>query len=309
MRRNGYAERDPAHDPRHAELVDLIGRHARSDGIHATNVPLLRLIRATAPSEQMPSLYDPSFCIVVQGRKQVVLGKKAYSYDPFHYLAVSVTLPVSGAIVEASRQQPYLCMSVEIDTKLLAELLIELGTERRPDDDDPCGLYVARSDPGMADAVLRLARLLDRPRDIPVVAPLVLREMHYRALIGHNGHRLREVCVADSQTQRIDGAIRLLRGAYDKPLSIGRLAQSVHMSPSSLHRRFKEVTRMSPLQFQKRLRLHEARRLMVAHGLEAAAAAYRVGYTSPTQFSREYRRLFGSPPRKEVEMLRDNGAV
>src|SRR5688572_229441 len=191
------AESAGARDQRCAELVDLVGRHARTDGIHSTAVSALRLIRATAPSELLPSLYEPSFCIVVQGRKRVTLAKRTFSYDPFHYLAVSVTLPVNGAIIEASKRRPYLCMSVEIDTRLLGELLIELGANVQASIDDQCGLYIARSDPGMADAVLRLARLLDRPRDISILAPLILREMHYRALTGHNGHRLRELCVLD----------------------------------------------------------------------------------------------------------------
>jgi AraC-like DNA-binding protein len=172
-----------------------------------------------------------------------------------------------------------------------------------------CGVYLDCLSDDLLDAVLRLVRLLDSPADRAVLAPLALREIHYRLLISPQGHKLRELSETDSQAQRIARAIELLKLRYDQPLSIAELADSVHMSASALHHRFKAVAQMSPIQFQKQIRLHEARRLMLTQGLEAAAAAHRVGYESPSQFSREYRRLFGAPPRKDVSQLRTSGVA
>ncbi len=290
---------------RQSELVHLIARHARQNGLQATGIDGLRLIRATSPSQPLPSLYEPALCVVVQGRKHALLANETYVYDPLHYLVISVTLPMTGQIIEASEERPYLCMGISIDTRIISDLLVQLG----PGSDDKTrkgrGLFVARTTPTLAEAVLRLARLLDQPREARVLAPLILREIHYRVLEGELGHRLRELCVTDSQTQRIARAIQLLSARYAESLSIEELAAAAHMSTSSLHHRFKEVTTMSPLQFQKQLRLHEARRLMLTQGIEAATAAHRVGYESPSQFSREYRRLFGAPPRREIDTLRD----
>jgi AraC-like DNA-binding protein len=183
---------------------------------------------------------------------------------------------------------------------------LQVGRSAVPPSTDR-GLYVARTSPQLLDAVLRLTRLLEQPRDASILAPLVLREIHYRVLTGEVGHRLRELCIVDSQVNRVARAIELLRKRFTESLRIEDLAAAAHMSESSLHHRFKAVTAMSPMQFQKQLRLHEARRLMLTEGLEAAAAAHRVGYESPSQFSREYRRLFGAPPRREIETVRGGG--
>jgi AraC-like DNA-binding protein len=288
-----------------AELAAVIERHARKNGLQPTIIDALWLMRATSPSQPLPGLYEPALCIVVQGRKHALLADETYVYDALNYLVISVTLPMAGQIIEASEQRPYLCMSIDIDTSIIGDLLMQSGPRDTSKDRECRGLYVARTNAGLADAVLRLARLLDEPRDAPVLAPLILREIHYRVLGGELGFRLRELCVTDSQTQRIARAIDLLRSRYAEPITIDDLASAAHMSTSSLHHRFKEVTTMSPVQFQKQLRLHEARRLMLTQGMEAATAAHRVGYESPSQFSREYRRLFGAPPRREIDTVRD----
>ena len=291
-------------DPLHAELVQRVGRLAHSDGVHATRIPTLAAIRASEPSLPLPSVYEPSLCIVVQGRKQARLVNELYVYDALNYLVVSVTLPMVGQIIEATRERPYLCLRINVDRQLLSELLLQADSAavQRPSSDR--GLYVAKADPQLLDAVVRLVRLLEEPRDAATLAPLILREIHYRALNGELGDRLRELCIVDSQTQRIARAIEVLRSRFAEAFRIEDLAAMTHMSASSFHHRFKQITAMSPLQFQKLLRLHEARRLMLAEGLEAAAAAHRVGYESPSQFSREYRRLFGAPPRREIGALR-----
>jgi AraC-like DNA-binding protein len=199
---------------------------------------------------------------------------------------------------------PYLCLRIDLDARLIGELLLQVGRSVANGASTDRGLFVARTSPQLLDAVLRLTRLLDQPRDASILAPLVMREIHYRLLVSEAGHRLRELCIVDSQVHRIARAIELLRKRFTESLRIDDLAAAAHMSASSLHHRFKAVTAMSPMQFQKQLRLHEARRLMLTEGIEAAAAAHRVGYESPSQFSREYRRLFGAPPRREIETVR-----
>ncbi len=292
-----------ANTPAATELADIISRHARAEGREPTHIDPLWLVRADSPSQPLPAVYEPAICIVVQGRKRALLAGETYHYDPLNYLVVSVTMPIVGQIVEASAKRPYLCMAIGIDTQVIGEQLLQMGSPREQNGDGR-GLYVARTRDALADAVLRLARLLDQPQQAKVLAPLVVREIHYHVLEGELGHRLREVCVADSQIQRVARAIELLRTRYAEALTIDDLAAAAHMSSSSLHQRFKAVTTLSPLQFQKQLRLHEARRLMLTEGVEAATAAHRVGYESPSQFSREYRRLFGAPPRQEVERVR-----
>lgn len=284
------------------ELAARIARFATSDGFHQSAIEALGLIRHDHPTEPCAAVYQPSLCIVVQGSKQARLGDEVFVYDPLHYLVVSVTLPVIGQVREASAAQPYLCLRIALEPRMISELVLQAApaAPRGPDR----GLFLARTEPPMLDALLRLLRLLDTPEEIGVLAPLVLREICYRVLTGEWGHRLRDLVVADGGGQRIGRVIELIKTRFADALSIEELADSAHMSVSALHHRFKSVTSLSPLQFQKSLRLHEARRLMLNDGLEAAAAAHRVGYESASQFSREYRRLFGAPPRREIVALR-----
>lgn len=284
------------------ELAARIARLAPDDGIQRSAIDALTLIRASSPSQPIPCVYQPSLCVVVQGRKQARLGEERFVYDPLNYLVVSVTLPVVGQIIEATPGHPYLCLRIDLDLRAIGELVMQSPPPPQP----PAhrGLFLARTEAPMLDALLRLVRLLDTPGEIPVLAPLVLREIGYRVLHGELGHRLRDLVVTDGASQRVGRAIDLLKSRYAESLSIEEIADAVHMSASALHHRFKAVTSFSPLQFQKSLRLHEARRLMLSEGLEAAAAAHRVGYESASQFSREYRRLFGAPPRREIVALR-----
>ena len=292
---------------RQQELAERIARLVTVDGVHETAWAPLTVIRASAPNDGLPSVYTPCLCVVVQGRKQSLVGDRVFHYDPLNYLVVSVTLPAVGQIMEASPDRPYLCLRLAIDTEEVSRLMLDLGSEApaaAPGDSEP-GLYVASMSGALLDALLRLVRLLEIPRDLPVLAPAASREIHYRVLLGELGHRLRDLAVQGGRTQRVARAIEWIRTRFDQSLRIESLAEAVHMSPSSLHHQFKAVTAMSPLQFQKQLRLHEARRLMFSEGVEAAAAAHRVGYGSPSQFSREYRRLFGAPPLREVRTIRE----
>ncbi|MEZ0470317.1 AraC family transcriptional regulator [Luteimonas salinilitoris] len=292
-----------------AELADRIIRNAPQPGVHACAVPDLALIRADEPSQPLACVYHPSLCVVVQGRKQAMLGEDLYHYDPLHYLVVSMSVPVTGQVIEASPERPYLCLRIDIDTQAVAELVTQLAASPPPAQENGRALYLARTDASLLDAILRLVRLLDAPDEAPVLAPLVLREIHYRVLSGELGARLQALCHVDGAAHRIARAIELLKAHYTEPLRIEQIAAAAHMSPSTLHQRFKVATAMTPLQFQKQLRLQEARRLMLMEGVEAAAAAHRVGYESPSQFSREYRRLFGAPPRREVQAALQNGAA
>lgn len=298
----------PNLDRQQAELAALVTRLTPHEGLYQSAIPSLTVIRSDSPTMPTPSVYEPSLCIVVQGRKRALLGDDVYYYDALNYLTVSVTLPAIGHVLEATPERPYLCLRLELDARMIGELLLQVGRSAVPPSTDR-GLYVARTSPQLLDAVVRLTRLLEQSRDAAILAPLVLREVHYRVLTGELGHRLRELCVVDSQVNRVARAIELLRKRFTESLRIEDLAAAAHMSESSLHHRFKAVTAMSPMQFQKQLRLHEARRLMLTEGLEAAAAAHRVGYESPSQFSREYRRLFGAPPRREIETVRGGGLL
>lgn len=290
------------------ELADRIARLTPCDGLHTTALPQLQLVRISAPTPCSPTVYEPRLCIVVQGRKIAMLGDQTYHYDPLNYLVVSMTLPMLGQVIEATPEKPYLCLRLDIDPEQIADLIIDTETASEGNAagaaGSTCAAFAARVTPPLLDAVLRLMRLLDDPGDLRILSSMAMREIFYRVLLGDLGHHLRDLAVRDSSPQRIAKAVELLRRHYLEPLRIENLARSVHMSTSSLHHNFKAATTLSPLQYQKQLRLHEARRLMLVEGLEANAAAHRVGYESPSQFSREYKRLFGAPPRSEISQVR-----
>jgi AraC-like DNA-binding protein len=293
---------------RQQELSARVARLAPVDGTHQSVLPCLALTRSSAPTVCMPTVYQPCLGIVVQGRKRAVLNDEVFHYDALNYLVVSVTLPGMAQVVEATPEEPYLSLRLNLDLEEIARLVLELGDQRLSPPAADRGLFVARLDEPLLDAVLRMVKLLDTPQDIDVLTPLVQREIYYRMLRGELGYRLVDLAQTEGGNHRVVRAIEWLKQHYAAPLSIEELADSVHMSPSALHHRFKAITAMSPLQFQKHLRLHEARRLMFADGVESAAAGHRVGYESASQFSREYRRLFGAPPRSEIARLRETGA-
>ena len=287
-----------------AALAAKLARYAPHAGVHHTPIGEVTLACSHSPSQPLASVYEPCLCIVVQGRKRALVGNEVYVYDPLNYLVVSVTLPARTHIIDATPEQPYLCLRITMDIGVIGELLEQMSPASVTAPGQGRGLFLARMSTPLFDAVSRLVDLMDRPKESSVLAPLVLKEIHFRVLMGELGHRLRELCTLESHTQRISSVIKLLRSSYAGPVHVENLAAAAHMSVSSLHHRFKEVTAMSPMQYLKQLRLHEARRLMLAEGMEASAASYHVGYESPSQFSRDYRRLFGAPPRREVQELR-----
>ena len=289
-----------------SRLVAAIGRHVPADGVCGTAVPGLILARNPTPTDPVALVVDPSLCIVAQGAKEVFLGGEVYRYDPAHSLLVSIDLPMSVRVAEASPARPCLAVRLSLDPAVVGELLADCPDDR-PRDPPTRGLDVSPVEPQLLDAVARLVALLDTPRAVGPLAPLVVREITYRVLVGPQGARLRQAAAAGAPAQRIARAIRWLRDRYTAPLSGESLARQARMSLSGFHQHFKAVTGLSPLQYQKRLRLQEARRLLLGGELDAAEAAFRVGYESPSQFSREYRRLFGAPPRRDVVARRHDG--
>jgi AraC-like DNA-binding protein len=290
--------------PRLSEIIELIEKYTSGvDGIHETPIPRLKLFRASTPTEPIHALHEPSICLVVQGKKRVLIGDAALDYDSSRFLAASVDVPVIGQVIEASPAAPYLCFKLEIDRAMLAALAMEMGPAIEAGDPAP-GVALSPTTPELVDAAVRLLRLAETPRDIAMLAPMAERELLYRLLAGEYGSRLRQLAHADSKLSQVNRAISWIKQNYREAFSIEALAAEARMSSSALHVHFKQVTSFSPLQYQKQMRLQEARRLIFAEAMDAARAAHEVGYDSPSQFSREYRRLYGAPPLQDVTRLR-----
>jgi AraC-like DNA-binding protein len=290
-----------------AELAQAIERHVAGPGLCATAMPRLSLVHADQPVIPMPVIYEAGLCLIAQGSNRVSIGDHSVVYDAAHYLVVSVDMPLVCNITEASADKPYLCCKIDFDPTILAELMVEDGDAARRTDLPVLGVYP--SDPDLIDAACRLVRLLDRPDTIDALAPLIEREILYRLLHGPHGQILRHLATLGSHLDQVSRAIAAIRQRYDSQIRIDDIAAEAGMSPSSLHAHFKAITRMTPLEYQKQLRLQEARRLMLVEGATAGTAGFTVGYESPSQFSREYRRMFGAPPRQDIERLHATPAV
>lgn len=285
------------------QMVSLIRRHAPSGGTHSTRVPSLQLMHATELAEPLESVYKPSICIIAQGAKTATLSNETYRYDPSTYLVTSVELPIKGRITEASLETPFLGVNLSFDTDVILDMVKGMGDSLLIPDETLPGITISQTSQDLLQAIVRLLQLLDKPRDIPVLAPLVLREILYRVLEGEQGKHFHQFAIIGSHAHRIAQAIRRITEQYHQPLVIEQLAKSVNMSTSAFHKHFKRVTTMSPLQYQKVIRLQEARRLMLTESLQASDAAFRVGYESPSQFSREYARKYGRPPMLDIQQL------
>jgi AraC-like DNA-binding protein len=287
-------------------LTELVSRYAPTNGVHETEIRGLYCLRMSDPSMPMPAVYNPCLCVVVQGSKQVLLEGEIYHYRPTHYLAVSVDLPVLGQVLEATPEKPYLCVKIDLDAHALTEVLSQTRGVLLGDGTTPRGLFIGEMDDALLGAVLRLVRLLDTSADIPVLAPMILREIHYRLLNGEHGQVIAAMAAAGTNLQKIARIIAEMKADLAKPFRVEELAARAHMSVSSFHHHFKAVTAMSPLQYLKRLRLTHARQILLSEDTDAASTAYRVGYESASQFSREYARMFGAPPIRDVEALRSS---
>ncbi|GAD60127.1 MULTISPECIES: AraC family transcriptional regulator [Brevundimonas] len=270
-----------------------------------TAVPGMALIRQGQPTERIPVLHQPAVCIIAQGAKVVMLGEETYRYDAASHLVVSVDLPLTGQVTEASTERPYLCLRIDLEPAVLIDLMA--ARPPAPGGEGSRGVHLSRTTPELADAAVRMVRLLDNPGHAAVLAPLIRREIHYWLLTGDQAGVVRQIGAPDSRLSHVTRAIAWIRDNYDRPFSIEALAREVGMSPSALHQHFKAVTAMSPLQYQKQIRLQEARRLMLSEACDAQGAGFQVGYDSPSQFSREYVRLFGAPPARDAARLRVEG--
>ena len=287
------------------ELATRIAHIVRIDG-SAEPIPGLHLHRVSRQNEPTHGVYVPSFCVIAQGRKEISLGERGYYYDAEHYLLVTVELPFTGRIVEASRDCPYLCLNLDLDPALVGSVMVEAGLPAPSVQTDAKGLIVSALDADLLDAALRLMRLVDSPTHASVLLPLVKREIIFRILLGEQGHRLRHFPLLSGHAHPIARAIERVRQDFDRTLRMERIAREIGISVSGFHHHFKAITDLSPLQFQKQLRLQEARRLMLGESLDAASAGARVGYNDASHFSRDYKRHFGSAPAGDVERLRAN---
>jgi AraC-like DNA-binding protein len=282
-------------------FVDALERFASAE---VPPWPGLRCFRSTCPTSPNPTVYSPSICIVAQGAKQATLGDRVFRYDPFHYLVITAPMPVSAKVIEASAEAPYLSMALDVDTSAIHELLLEMddvATDTAKTTDDPNPLRVSRLDSRLLDAVLRLLDALEDPMDRKILAPTAMREIVYLALLRDQGYLLRLAARRDGRSPGVDRALSYIRHHLDERIDVPTIAREAGMSTSSLHHSFKSATALTPIQYLKRMRLHRARQLMVDEGCLAAEAAFRVGYESPSQFSREFKRLFGQSPRRYVD--------
>ena len=288
------------------ELCALIAQHCHQSRT-TTAIPRVGLVRSDTPTLPMGVVYQPMLYVVAQGAKRTLLGDSIVEYAAGQYLVVSVDLPITGSVTQASPEAPYLALSLVLDPAVLADMLLSLpGTAQ---DAALPGLAVSPVTPDLLDAAVRLLRLLDRPADIPMLAPLAEREILYRLLTGAQAPMLRQIARAHSRMAQVGQAIGWIRSHFAEPLRIDAVAQRANMSASSFHRHFKAVTAMSPLQYQKQIRLQEARRLLLAGQADAASIGFAVGYESPSQFSREYARMYGQPPLRDALRLREGGAL
>ena len=286
------------------ELVERIARAIREDG-RVEPLKGLHLHRASSPTESVHGMSGFAFCVIAQGSKEVLLGDTRYQYDPAHYLLATAELPVVSQVIEVSQERPYLSLRLELNPTLVGSVMVEAGHFSPQSHADVRAINVSPLDASLLDAVVRLVRLLDTPAKAPFLAPLITREIVYRLLMGEQSGRLRHIAVQGGHTHRIARAIERVRKEFDQQLRIDDIARELGMSVSSFHHHFKAVTAISPLQFQKQMRLQEARRLMFGEGLDAASAGYRVGYNDAAHFNREYKRLFGLPPLRDVKRLRE----
>lgn len=288
------------------ELAALVVRHTdgKGDGVHKTKIAQLEFMQESNASTAICGVCEPILGIVIQGKKEVLLSEETYRYGAAQYLVVSVDLPICGFAIEATPEQPYLGFKLNLDPVQLCDIIAQTNPGMSKKDNSVRGLFINNADTPLLDCAIRLTQLLDSPQDISFLSPMIVREIYYRLLIGEQGEAVRQIATSGSNMQRIAEAIKLLKADFTKPLRVEDLAEQANMSPSSFHRHFKKVTSMSPLQYQKQLRLLKARQLMLTENADATNTAYQVGYESPSQFSREYSRMFGAPPIKDIERLR-----
>ena len=288
------------------ELAELGQRIAQwTDGVERieTQIPGLALFKRYEPTEPIVGMYEPGICLIAQGEKRVLLENETYVYDADHYLLTAVHLPTIAEVTSATREKPYLGLRLKFDLQSLSQLMVDSRLPQPKVQQAPRGIATGRVTLPLLSCFTRLIDLLAEEDTIPLLAPVIMKEIFFRLLVGDQGRRLRQISTALSQGRQIAQIISWIRDNYTEPIRIEELAKKSNMSTSTFHHHFKSVTAMTPLQFQKKLRLNEARRLMLAEPTDAASAAFQVGYESPSQFTREYSRLFGASPSRDIKIL------
>jgi AraC-like DNA-binding protein len=285
-------------------MIDIVHLHTLDEQRVATAIPFLSLLRSSHPTPVSKGVLKPSCCVILQGHKRVHLSDEVLNYGPGEYLVVSVDMPASGHIISATADKPYLLLNIELDPQEIAAIVLE--AKITIDSEQPVrGAFIGQTDDDLQESLYQLVRLLQAPpAEAAFLAVGLKREIIYRMLNGPYGRQLYQNVVLDQQDRGISKAIAWLKDHYDQPIKVEELAQATNMSVSSLHHRFKAVTNIGPMQYQKQLRLQQARSLLLNGEVDATTAAYKVGYESASQFSREYRRLFGAPPMQDIKKLR-----
>jgi len=287
------------------ELIERMVRLAPENSVLEA-FPGIFIYRSSKPTESEISVLKPAFCVIAQGSKDVLLNDELFHYDSGHYLISTIDLPIMSNVVEASEEKPYLNLRIDLDPALVAAVMIESGIETKKSDAGVKAMDVSPVDADLLDAVVKLVKLFDTPDEMKFLAPLIIREIVYRLLKGKQRARLGQVIATEGDVQRISRVVKQIRENIERPLKIEDTARELGMSVSGFHSHFKSVTAMSPLQFQKQIRLQEARRLMLAENMDVASASFRVGYDDASYFSREYKKLFGIPPHRDIAKLRSN---
>lgn len=284
------------------ELLQIVQDLAPAEGMSNTKIPSVKLIKTSHPHERIHTIYTPALCVIVQGQKDVSLGDETLTYSPGEYIVGTVDLPVTGEVTIASPKKPYLCIMLELDPVVVFDVLKEQSHPKSSS--AKRGIFVGQLESSMENAFVRLLNCLKNPSDVPILSPMIIREIIYRLMNGKHGEAVKQLGIVGSQTQRIAKVIETIKNKYTDTLKIELLAKEAGMSPASFHKYFKDITAMSPLQYQKQIRLQEARRLLMAGNVDAGSVSFQVGYESPSQFSREYSRMFGLPPKTDVKQLK-----
>lgn len=287
------------------ELIERMIRLAPENSLLEV-FPGIFIYQSSKPTESQISVLKPAFCVIAQGSKDVLLNDELFHYDSGHYLISTLDLPIMSNVVEASEEKPYLNLRIDLDPALVAAVMIESGIETKKSGIGVKAMDVSPVDADLLEAVVKLVKLFDTPDEMKFLAPLIIREIIYRLLKGKQSARLSQLITTEGDAQRISRVVKQIRENIDQPLKIEDTAREIGMSVSGFHQHFKSVTAMSPLQFQKQIRLQEARRLMLGENMDVAIASFRVGYEDPSYFSREYKKLFGIPPHRDIAKLRSN---
>ena len=290
-------------------LIHKVIRNLKDLNRLETPVPDLIFSRSESSTEPTINMQQPSICVSLQGRKRVLLEEETYIYDAYNFLINSADLPLTFQVIEASPEAPYIGVVLKLNLKTASQMLMDTSLPQPKPEPDGRGIAISKVSVRLLDSLHRLVDLLDSPKDIPILAPLIHREILYLLLVGDQGHRLRQMVMNGTSSHQIGKSVQWLKTNFAKPLRVDGLAEIAGMSTSAFHQHFRTLTAMSPLQYQKSLRLHESRRLMLAENMDAGTAAFNVGYESQSQFSREYGRLFGAPPLQDIKRLRKRTAA